>query len=230
MNGSITDQKDERSEIYNQLLNLAMKIIIGGFFIAIIILATIFALYDLPISTMVRFLPGASNPGNFGWFVDLYGEWPSYAVLGLCVLLLAMVFLIKAWGKFRTPLGFVVVSAVVATIIVEVLKYTVDRPRPEDPLGFFALFAIGPATGDSSFPSGHVLMAFALFAFVHIIPPHQLRLKIILGVGLAVWGISVAVARYLGAHYPSDTLFGAFIPLVTQLIFWMGVFKRKVNL
>jgi membrane-associated phospholipid phosphatase len=163
--------------------------------------------------------------------VDVYGQWSSYIVLGISALLFLISFLRSAWKRFLFPAGFFILCAVIDLVLLEVLKGTVGRPRPESPLGFYPLFVPGPATGDTSFPSGHATWAFILFAIVYVIPPRHARTKILAGIGLAAWGISVAVTRVTwGAHYPSDVLFGAVIPLVTQMLLWKFLFRRKVGL
>ncbi|MGB9867507.1 MAG: phosphatase PAP2 family protein [Bacillota bacterium] len=87
--------------------------------------------------------------------------------------------------------------------VVRFLKVVVKRKRPYLTLG--NLMVRGPELKDLSFPSGHTAAAFSLAtSFAAAFP----------GVGmlLTVLASLVGISRmYVGMHYPSDVIFGAFL-------------------
>jgi membrane-associated phospholipid phosphatase len=85
------------------------------------------------------------------------------------------------------------------TLLIALLKYTVDRPRPF--ITHDTIEQIADASSPS-FPSGHTAFAFATAA-VLVLMFRDLRLR-----GLIVtWALLVAYSRLaLGVHYPSDVL------------------------
>lgn len=95
-------------------------------------------------------------------------------------------------------------ALVIAAVITEGLKRSIQRPRP-----FVTYPFIEKATeGDgSSFPSGHVSIAFATATSLYL-----WNHKWYVAVPSFVWASTVAYARMdLGVHYPSDVLAGAIV-------------------
>jgi undecaprenyl-diphosphatase len=81
------------------------------------------------------------------------------------------------------------------------LKAVIHRDRPFDTYRYIEKLSTG---GDSSFPSGHTLEAFAMATAISLLFP---RRKII--ISIYAWAIIVAYSRMaLGVHYPSDVLAG----------------------
>ncbi len=81
------------------------------------------------------------------------------------------------------------------------LKALIDRDRPFDSLDGIEKLSSG---GDSSFPSGHTLEAFAMATALSFFFP---RRRVILPV--FAWALLVAYSRVaLGVHYPSDVAAG----------------------
>jgi membrane-associated phospholipid phosphatase len=88
------------------------------------------------------------------------------------------------------------------------LKLVVRRPRPD--LGE-ALPPLGGAPSSLSFPSAHAVSSFAVaVAMVRVDPATAAALLV---------AIAISVGRpYLGMHYPSDVLAGAFIGVAIGLV------------
>ncbi len=116
--------------------------------------------------------------------------------------------------KIRPPQDFwlPVVSLLFTGILVHLLKWLIDRPRPFATFDQIQKMALG---GQSSFPSGHTSEVFTLlFALWSIERSPYLR-----GL-LAIWALFIAYTRMaLGVHYPTDILGGV---AVAALSVWTG--------
>ncbi|HHV78663.1 MAG TPA: phosphatase PAP2 family protein [Firmicutes bacterium] len=87
--------------------------------------------------------------------------------------------------------------------VVRLLKATVKRQRPYMVLSHVAVR--GPRLRDLSFPSGHTAAAFSVATcFAATFPGIALLFTLLASL--------VGVSRmYVGMHYPSDVIFGAFL-------------------
>ena len=101
--------------------------------------------------------------------------------------------------------SFVLVAVlVIGSIATRGVKAVIDRDRPFTTYSHIEKLSSG---GDSSFPSGHTVEAFAMAAALFTL---FFRRKIT--VPIYIWAILVAYSRMaLGVHYPSDVLAGIFI-------------------
>jgi undecaprenyl-diphosphatase len=111
------------------------------------------------------------------------------------------------------------ISVGVALVLMVLLGFLIDRPRPFVELGFIPLF---PHGSDSSFPSDHTLIGEALVG-----PLLWLRPRV--GIGPALWALLVGFARVAaGIHFPSDILLSVLLAsgpsavglLVARLLGW----------
>jgi undecaprenyl-diphosphatase len=128
----------------------------------------------------------------------------TFDIIGLTVVWLALVIPLWLRSQKRTALQLLVLIIIV-DIVVLVVKLLVTRERPVD------VRLVIPQALSYSFPSGHTARAFAGFLLLsmslrhrHIIPPI-----------LFLNALLIAIGRiYLGMHFPSDVLGGAFVGLV----------------
>lgn len=145
-------------------------------------------------ATASPLLSGFSLAMNFlggGWFGVFV-----VPIAGTILLLVAR----RPWSA-----AFFLTAQMVSALVVQVLKQTVGRARPEDIL---VLSDYG------SYPSGHVAGAATLAAAAAVLFPRVL----VIGVG-AVWVVLMAFSRtYLHAHWLSDTLGGALIGVGAALV------------
>lgn len=118
----------------------------------------------------------------------------------------------------RHPLWKTLVVSLVGTLVTfELVKFVVERARPD------LLYAAYQETY-FSFPSGHASLSAALYGFLGLLAAHHApkreRTRILLiGCGLA---LLIGCSRvYLGVHYPSDVFAGFALG-----IFWLAIGTR----
>lgn len=136
------------------------------------------------------------------WMGDAW--WAAISTFGDAALAMALALVLAR----RRPdlLWAVTLTALLAAVWVELLKFAIDLPRPSMTIDAASLHVIGPTLRRLALPSGHATAAFAAAGFAvlafdlggwAVVPP----------LAAAVVGISRIVA---GAHWPIDVLVGAF--------------------
>jgi undecaprenyl-diphosphatase len=106
--------------------------------------------------------------------------------------------------------ALLLICAVGAVILNNLLKIGFDRPRPQ-------IFEWGSHALSSSFPSGHAMSAAAVYGTVAYLAArlqkrHLHRVLTLMAAGVLI--VLIAGTRlYLGVHYPSDVLAGIVIGL-----------------
>jgi membrane-associated phospholipid phosphatase len=145
--------------------------------------------------------------------------WPLRVVmvLGTLPAAVALTAAVARWAR-RAPLAgtwAVLVSAVIAFRADNVLKESIDRPRPP---AVVADLDVRESIGGFGFPSGHSTMAFALAAALQPILPSRWR--------WLAWVLAalVGIARmYVGVHWPADVVGGAALGTAIGGATWLGV-------
>lgn len=139
--------------------------------------------------------------------------WESLTTLGDERMLLALMLPFC----LRLPRVFwaVLVSALLATLLAQSLKWALPMPRPAAVLAADQLVVIGPHRTQRSFPSGHVGLVVS-FAFVWLEYLGWRRALPIVGLAMLAAFSRVAI----GARWPIDVLGGA---LVGVLAAWGGL-------
>ncbi|MFM9945188.1 MAG: phosphatase PAP2 family protein [Bacteroidia bacterium] len=122
--------------------------------------------------------------------------------------------------------GLYIGSSILTSIIISnILKYSVNKPRPFETYNLIQKITDG---GSPSFPSGHTSDAFALAIAVSIIYPKWYVIA-----PSFLWAGAVGYSRMdLGVHYPSDVLAGAIVGsgsalLTYELNKWIN--KKRVH-
>lgn len=125
------------------------------------------------------------------------------------VLAILLVGLWLTWRPRDQRLAFLAGAAsLLALGIGQLVGMAFPRPRPY--LVHHVLLLV-PHAPDTSFPSDHATLAFAVAATLWHLDRRW-------GIGLLLFGILIGVARvYIGAHYPSDILGGAVLGAVVAL-------------
>jgi undecaprenyl-diphosphatase len=128
-------------------------------------------------------------------FITITTLGESY-IFALIAVILTIALLI-----YKKPILSFVLTVVSAFSVQWLLKRIIERPRPFE----IGLTSAGIAADSSSFPSGHTIMFFAI---IPIIGKRFPKLKPLL------WMIAILVGFsriYLGVHYFSDVVAGAFL-------------------
>ncbi len=127
----------------------------------------------------------------------------SYISIGI-VLTILITSLIKKSKPLRVIFYKMLAVLIVAALISFSLKTIINRERPFKTYPDIEKLSEG---GNSSFPSGHALEAFAIaVAFSTLIPKKKYIILVF------AWAILVGYSRIaLGVHYPGDVLGGMII-------------------
>ena len=110
--------------------------------------------------------------------------------------------LVYAISKHRFTLKrqswLMLISLGINTVVIEILKYVINRQRPFTVDTFIEKLSGG---GSPSFPSGHTADAFLIATALSILFPKQNGWLI----AVWIWAFMVGYSRVvLGVHYPSD--------------------------
>jgi membrane-associated phospholipid phosphatase len=109
--------------------------------------------------------------------------------------------------KRRWAALYFAVASVASALLVQIIKNTVDRPRPEEIL---------VAADFGSFPSGHTANAATMAVALALI----LRRFWIWFAGAAYVALMLLSRNYLGAHWLTDTLGGMILGAGVAVIVW----------
>lgn len=124
------------------------------------------------------------------------GDWPLWVVTGLCLF---------ARGDQRCQLTALAAALAVglSVLFFKTVKNLVGRPRPFE--SWQGLPSLAPVPDKFSFPSGHTMTAFAVWAVLlqglPVLSPPFLAMALLIGVSRV----------FLGMHYPTDVLVGALL-------------------
>jgi undecaprenyl-diphosphatase len=171
-------------------------------------------------------VPGdPSDPIGPPWFeeavrdVTALGSAPVLVIAVLAVV--GFLALARAWR----PAIFALAASGGGLILSSLLKYAVDRPRPD-------LVPHGNLVYTSSFPSGHSMMSAVVYLTLAALVTGLIQRKRLKGYALGVamtLTLLVGVSRvYLGVHWPSDVLAGWAAGAAWALGCWM--LARRIGL
>lgn len=121
-------------------------------------------------------------------------------------------------------IGIAIISNLgIVTILNQLLKRILQRPRPEE-------FRIINESG-YSFPSGHSMISMAFYGFLIYLIYKNVKNKYLKWSLIAILGIliiSIGISRiYLGVHYTSDVVAG-FLIAISYLIIYISIINKFV--
>lgn len=119
-------------------------------------------------------------------------------------------------------IGFSIISnLVIVTILNQLLKNILQRPRPNE-------FRIIEETG-YSFPSGHSMVSMAFYGYLIYLIYRYVKnkyIKWVLIVLLSILICTIGISRiYLGVHYTSDVL-GGFLISISYLVIYISAVNK----
>ena len=161
-----------------------------------------------------------------GTYISCLADGPSIRLviaLGFVVILAGDSGLHHRWARM---LLYVCLSAAIALVIADGLKFLLARYRPvmlyEHNL--YGLHFFSTQWAMNSTPSGHTVRAFSLLTAGALL--YRRMAIVFFGIAVII-GISRVVVT---AHYPSDVLLGAFIGIVTTVWVHKHFFKSNTGI
>lgn len=137
----------------------------------------------------------------------------------LTLVTLAAVTVLLVYDRRRQALVFGM-TAIIAQLASEGVKHVVGRERPT----FVTQYDM---TSSSSFPSGHSMMAPAIyFTLAAIVAAGELRpaARRLLMAGSVVLVVAIGISRvYLGVHWPTDVVAGWTLGSAIALVAWVAL-------
>ncbi len=142
------------------------------------------------------------------------------ATILICISLLAFVFLKNKKNSFCIAFNLVIIG-----IINQVLKFIIQRPRPEG-------FRLIDETG-YSFPSGHSMASTAFYGFIIYLVFKNVKNKTAKTIICALLGlliIFIGISRiYLGVHYASDVIAGCVLS-IAYLVVYITIIVKLIEI
>jgi membrane-associated phospholipid phosphatase len=129
--------------------------------------------------------------------------WANWTLLGDAWV--ALVLLLPFVGRHPALVWSAVLTAIIASIAVPLLKHLFAMPRPPAVLAADVIHIIGPAYKSRSFPSGHTTTAFVLAGVLCLYFRHYwvMAASVIVAAGVGISRMAV------GVHWPLDVTAGA---------------------
>ena len=136
-----------------------------------------------------------------------------------CLILLTIILFIVLKNKIT---GFLIaINLVIVTILNQLLKFVLQRPRPDD-------YRLIDESG-YRFPSGHSMISMAFYGYlIYLIYKSKFNkyVKIILITIFVFLILFIGISRiYLGVHYTSDVIAGILLS-ISYLIVFIKLFKN----
>jgi undecaprenyl-diphosphatase len=152
------------------------------------------------------------NRNPFLESVARFFDWLGGGIVGVFVvpiaILIVLIVLKRRWAAI-----FFLIASVASALLVQILKNTVDRPRPEQIL----------VTADfGSFPSGHTANAATIAVVLAIIINRWWAWA----AGALYVFLMLLSRNYLGAHWLTDTVGGLVLGAAVALIVWAPLAHR----
>ncbi len=190
-------------------------------YLAFFLLALLFAIFQGRVNSQI-FVNKLNTP-----FLDQFFKYTTY--LGTGYFLVLVIFVIALFrGK---EAGGLLLSAIVFTILVQALKFTIGGYRPSVYFELHSAYQLHFVQGvrllrEHSFPSGHSATAFGIFFFL----AGMTRKNWLKGLYLII-AFLIAYSRvYLSQHFIIDVTVGSFIGVLSSYLgIWWFRTTQKID-
>ena len=173
---------------------------------------------DLDIG-ILRAIYGIRSPFFDTTFIGITDSAAAFA-FGIPGILLILALVTKDAALRRNAL-LMLIPVAISAVVANILKYTIDLPRPYEVYHFIRKLSVG---GSPSFPSGHTADAFAFATAASLV-----YRKWFIVIPFMIWAALVGYSRmYLGVHFPSDVIGGAIVGATCSYVYYWVV-KRKLQ-
>ena len=141
---------------------------------------------------------------------------------GVCLIILT----ILSWIFIKNKKIDIAITSnlIIITILNNLFKYILQRPRPE---GHQIIMQNG-----YSFPSGHSMICMAFYGYlIYLVYKYikNKKIKVLITILLSIIIITIGISRiYLGVHYTSDVLCG-FMTSICYLMIYITVTDKYLN-
>ena len=208
------DLKVEKNKVLFRNI-LFTGILILYLIIIILLLRDNLQWFDLPLTMAVQSLESPLLTEIMKFFSFIGSTWVVIIIAFINIIFFFFVF------KYRSEVIFFVVTLSGSTLLNSLLKNLFERERP---ISHRLIEAPG-----YSFPSGHSMAAFTLYAVLAILLWNHLKTKTgktITIIVLSLFIFAIGISRiYLGVHYPSDVL-GGYLTSFIWVFISMHLFNK----
>jgi len=155
---------------------------------------------------------GSHNWDSFWLIITNKTTW-----VPLYIFILVLLFKYFDWKKTLIIILFVALLITFTDQFVNLIKNYFERIRPLHDETIAGLIRFVKKSGGFSFLSGHATNSFAVSTFaILLLKPYFKKIYLVL-----FWPFLFSYSRiYLGLHYPSDVLCGAFLGILIGWIFF----------
>ncbi|MFQ5820560.1 MAG: phosphatase PAP2 family protein [Candidatus Heimdallarchaeota archaeon] len=185
------------------------------------------------LTTIMIYVYVAMIGSNLG--LSLVYEYYFPPIIVICVILIQLLLKKVNVSFFQDKLNFALITIFLAIlnplVIVGLIKRLWGRVRfkdlTPDHSNYTPWFIPQGINGHESFPSGHAAMGWMLLPLLLFTRKKSLKVQILVGGVIFVWGVIVAMGRIvIGAHYASDVLFSTCVAIVGYLILYKRIYYR----
>lgn len=164
---------------------------------------------------------GIEDYDRFWIFATQISSWTP-----LFIVFFILLFYFKGWKKGAIAVLFLILTFAVTIYFTNFIKDYIQRLRPNNVEALSTLIRILQKPENYSFFSGHASSSFSIVTFLCLaLRAHSKWIYI-----TYIWPLIFVMSRiYVGVHYPSDIVVGAFVGTCFAFVFY-AIFKRIIQL